>query len=236
MEFFHPALSPFTIALMVMGLIALLEVVGLLFGVAFSGILDNMLPDFGGDFDLDGEIDMADANGADALGGSPLTHFLSWLCVGKVPVLILLAAFLAGFGLSGVILQNVVHGAFGFYLPGAAAVAVALMAALPATRFIGLAIARILPKEETDAVSTTSFIGAVAVVFRGEAKRGQPAEARLKDLKGTTQYVLVEPDTDDTTFAQGDEVVLVEISGAIYRAIANHNPALARAHSEEGVG
>ena len=57
MELFHPALLPFTAALIVLGLIATLELVGLLFGVAFSGLVDSALPDIELDADADFEMD-----------------------------------------------------------------------------------------------------------------------------------------------------------------------------------
>ena len=224
-----PAYAPFTIALTIMGAIAVLELLGLLFGVAFSGLLDNLLPDFA--FEADGlggdglEGDAPDTDGS--LSASPLSQFLSWLCVGKVPVLILLAALLGSFGLVGLGLQNGLSAVFGFRLPAVAASVVALVAALPMTRMIGLAVARILPREETDAVSTATFIGLVAVVIRGEARKGAPAEAKLRDLAGGTQYVLVEPDAEDAVFRQGAEVLITEKNGAVYRAIENSSPVLA---------
>ncbi len=53
MDFFHPELAPFTIALLIMAFIALLELGGLLFGVAFSELVDSALPDLEGDMDAD---------------------------------------------------------------------------------------------------------------------------------------------------------------------------------------
>ena len=104
MDLFHPALLPFTAALIVLGLIAALELVGLLFGVAFSNLVDSALPEFELDADADFEINAElsasggplDVDGPDVPdmpSVGPLSQFLSWLCVGKVPVLILLAAW-----------------------------------------------------------------------------------------------------------------------------------------------
>ena len=103
----------------------------------------------------------------------------------------------------------------------------ALAFALPATRHLGLAIAQIMPKEETDAVSRDTFIGNIAEIIRGEAKIGTPAEAKLKDFTGTVHYLLVEPDTEETTFYQGDKIILVEKNGAVFRGILNTSSALA---------
>jgi hypothetical protein len=239
MELFHPALIPFTAALIVLGLIATLELVGLLFGVAFSGLVDSALPDFELDADADFEMD-AELGGdggplhvdgpdmPDMPSAGPLSQFLSWLCVGKVPVLILLAAFLLGFGLTGLTIQETVEGVLGFYLWPILVAVPAFMVALPTTRYLGLSIAKLMPKEETDAVSRNAFIGAVATVIRGEAELGKPAEAKLRDVNGTTHYILVEPDQTGLKFEQGNEVLLVKKSGSIFQAVINTNPVLIR--------
>lgn len=239
MELFHPALIPFTAALIVLGLIATLELVGLLFGVAFSGLVDSALPEM--EFDADADFEMDAELGGD--GGplhvdgpdmpdmptaGPLSQFLSWLCVGKVPVLILLAAFLLGFGLTGLIVQETSQSLLGLYIWPILVAIPAFMVALPTTRYLGLTISRIMPKEETDAVSRNAFIGAVATIIRGEAELGKPAEAKLRDVHGTTHYVLVEPDQIGLKFAQGNEVLLVKKSGSIFQAVINTNPVLSR--------
>ncbi|MDZ7626926.1 MAG: DUF1449 family protein [Parvularculaceae bacterium] len=85
-----------------------------------------------------------------------------------------------------------------------------------------------LPREETDAVSSDSFIGRVAEVIRGEARVGAPAEAKLTDARGQTQYILVEPDAAGASFHQGTEVLIVEQRGAVFRAAENRTAALSR--------
>jgi hypothetical protein len=83
-----------------------------------------------------------------------------------------------------------------------------------------------MPKEETDAVSEETFVGKVATIIRGTAKRGFPAEAKLKDLSGQTHYILVEPDAEGDEFTQGAEVIVVQKTGAVCRVIANEHPSL----------
>lgn len=212
MDIFSTPFAPFTIALMIMSLIAALELAGLLFGVAFSGLVDGLFPEIEADADVDG---------GDAIG-----KLFAWLYVGKVPVLILFAALLAGFGLSGVILQRLSAAVLGGALPLAVAAPVAFGAALPATRVIGGVIARILPREETDAVSADTFTGRVATIIRGEARKGAPAEAKLTDGHGLTHYILLEPDEEGVAFKEGDEALLVEKTGAVFRGVANTSPLL----------
>ncbi len=212
MSFFDPAMAPFTVALFVVIVIAILEVAGLLFGVAISALVDQLLPDLPSD---------ADPSGGDVIG-----KLFAWLYVGKVPALMLLAAFLAGFGIAGALVQTGVQSVSGRYLPVFLALPAAVLAALPVTRAIGQTLARLLPKETTEAVSTASFIGAVATVFRGEARRGSPAEAKLTDAHGATHYVLIEPADLNEIFLNGAEVMITERSGAVFRGVANASPSL----------
>ncbi|MEM7460037.1 MAG: OB-fold-containig protein, partial [Pseudomonadota bacterium] len=139
-----------------------------------------------------------------------------------------LAAFLLGFGLTGLIVQETSQSLLGLYIWPILVAIPAFMVALPTTRYLGLTISKIMPKEETDAVSRKAFIGAVAIIIRGEAELGKPAEAKLRDVHGTTHYILVEPDQTGLKFAQGNEVLLVKKSGSIFQAVINTNPVLSR--------
>ena len=222
--------APFVIALMVMIFIAALEGVSLMFGAAVSGLLDGILPDFDLpdlDMDVDADIDAdIDVSGLDSVG--PLTYLMSWLSFGKAPALVLLVAFLTVFGLSGLVIQSSALGTTGLMLPGWLASIPAFALALPGTRYLGRAFGAVMPKEETEAVSTERFIGKVATIIRGRAKRDLPAEAKLKDRHGLTHWILVEPDEDHEEFATGDEVILVSQAGSVYRVIRNTHQVLSR--------
>lgn len=226
--FFSPATTPFAIALSLMLIIAAVELVGALMGMPASAMLDSLLPEIDADIDLDLEADYSggpfDADAPSVPNGpSPgaLSQILGWLCVGKVPVLVLLIVFLTAFGLAGFIIQGLVSGVIGVSLPAVIAVVPALFAAIPSTRVAGLTLAKIMPKEQTEAVSQKHFIGKVATIVRGEARKGAPAEAKLTDSFGQTHYVLVEPDDDTESFRQGAGVIIVRQSGSIYQAIVN---------------
>ena len=215
-----PALAPFSIALGVMLLIALMEAMGTVFGISPSGLIDQIVPDM--DVDVDADVDL-DADGSIEPSGF-LSSLLGWLCIGKVPALVLLVAFLTTFGVSGMVMQSIVKSTVGFHLPALIAVCIALFLALPPTRWLALGLSKIMPKEETEAVSTTSFIGKVATITRGVARHDMPAEAKLRDVHGQMHYVLVEPDVTDEEFPQGSEVLLTSQSSAIrFKAISNNN-------------
>lgn len=212
MNLFDPAFAPFAIALLVMLFMAILEVASLAFGASLSGMLDDAL-------------DGPDADMPEASPGL-LDSFFGWLGVGRVPAMILLAAILLCFGVIGMTMQHLWHGVFNAYLPSLLVAVLAAPLCLFPTRWIGRLLQRFLPKEESDAVSTESFIGKVAIILRGEAASGRPAEAKLKDQHGSSHYLLVEPDDGDTRFAAGAEVLIVAKAGAVFRAIVNPSAAL----------
>jgi hypothetical protein len=212
MNLLDPAFAPFTIALMIMGLVLVVELVSALIGASASQMLDSSLPDL-------------DASGPDTEPGA-LAGLFSWLYVGRAPLLILLAAFLTGFGIAGLILQSAVKSLLGFPLWSWLAAIPAVAAAAPFTRGVGIFFSRIMRQEESDVVSRDTFIGKIAVIVRGEARPGFPAEAKLRDLTGTVHYVLVEPDEANAVLPSGSEVLLVKMDGAVFRAIMNPSQAL----------
>jgi len=197
----------YTGALVLMLMIAALEGVMTLIGVGISDLLDNLLPD--ADVDLDAP---------DTEAGGVLTRFLGWLRFGEVPALILLVAFLVAFGISGLLLQMLANSLVGFLLPSWLLAIPVLLLALPQVRFVGNLLRRFAVGDETEAVGRKSFIGRVAIITIGEAAAGSPAEARFSDEFGTTHYVMVEPDAEET-FTQGEQVLLVEERGASFHVI-----------------
>lgn len=242
---------PFAVALGLMLGIAVLEGTMTLLGAGMSQAIDSMLPggldgaDAGleGEFDISSAPDAIDGTGADfgdaSLSanqpqagdiGSPsaLSRLLGWLCVGKVPVLVLLVAFLTMFGLSGLAIQSMSASVTGATLPSALASIPAFLVALPCVRVIGRGLARIIPKDETTAVGRASFIGRIATITVGTATHVQPAQAKLNDQFGQTHYVMVAPETTGDVFETGTEVLLVRKnpSKSGFVAIRNTNPAL----------
>jgi hypothetical protein len=206
--------APFAIALVVMLGIALIEAVAMLIGTGLSGLLDGLF-----DHDVDVDVDLHAHAPADALlHRDYFSEALAWLQIGRVPILVLLVIFLTAFGLLGLAEQSAVHGVTGAYLPAALAWIAPFGLALPVVHRTGRWLARVLPMEETYAVSRDSFVGRVATIVIGTARRGAPAQARLRDEHGRTHYVMVEPDVE-AAFDTGHEVLLVRVDGARYRCI-----------------
>ncbi len=210
---------PFTVALGLMAAIGLLEGVAALIGLGISGVLDSMLPDVDlPDIDADADFDLH--------AGSGLTKLLGWLHVGRVPVLVLMIIFLTSFGLCGLALQWFASNTIGFLLPALVASIPSFLAALPCVRVAGGLLAKVIPKDETSAVSEDSFVGRVATLTLGTARRSEPAQAKLRDQFGQTHYVMVEPDETEEEFEAGTQVLLVKRSGSIFQAIKNTSDAL----------
>ena len=210
MDIFASETAPFAVAIGLTIAITLLELVGLLLGTQPSAAVDNALPDF--DADVDG------------VGLGPLSETLSWLSFGRLPALIVIILLTTSFGFCGFALQEALRSAFGFAINPWLASVPAVFGAAVLTRHLGLALARIMPKEETEAVSTKAFVGRIATVFRGVAGPGAPAEAKLTDIHGKTHYLLVEPDQGEAAMPEGSEVLIVRQEGPVYRAITKLKP------------
>ncbi|MBN9669673.1 YqiJ family protein [Roseibium aggregatum] len=241
--------TPFAVALGLMIAIALAEGVGTLMGLGLSSMIDSLLPDFdlpdmdvpdldGPEFDgdvsagaLQGDLEVASTTtGASAAGQGVFSQMLAWLCFGRVPALIILVIFFTGFGLAGYVLQSLVQSVSGWLLPGVVASAAAFAGALPLTRVTALGLSKVMPKEESDAVSRATFVGKPALIVQGHARKGLPAQARLKDARGQSHYVFVEPDIEDEVLEQGTEVIIVRQAGAHFNAIRNTNETLSGSH------
>jgi len=209
-----PQNFPFTIALTVMLIIAFLEGVGAMLGAGLSSMMDQMLPEVDIDFDIEGpDLDMP----------STLGKVLSWLRIGKVPALAVLVLFLLIFGVSGLLIQDLCSTSFGFLLPASLASVVALCVSIPMIKLSANTLSKVLPKDETSAVSRDSLIGRTATVTLGTAKKGYPTQAKVKDRFGKYHYIMLEPDDPEMTFQRGEVVLLVKHDGVRFYGIHPNN-------------
>ena len=207
---FLPENLPFAVSCAVLLILAALEGVGALVGFGLSNLLDNLLPE-------------ADIASADIPDHGAVSEFLSWLRLRDVPVIVILIAFLMSYTITGLVLQQVVVMLFSAPLPAIVAALAALFLSVPGVRLFAQLMSKIMPKDETSAVSSSSFVGRTATITLGLAKSGQAAQAKLKDKFGQDHYVMVEPDGADGAFSQGEMVLLVRESGSIFYAIAVTN-------------
>ena len=190
-------------------LIAIVEGVAMVAGATLSGMLQHHLPD-----------------PWDNLHG-PFDKLLGWLYVGRVPFLVLLVLFLAGFALTGFALNMVAHRFIGAWVSPIISVPAAFFATLPIVRILGAGLARLIPQDQTYAVSFDSLVGRVATIVGGTARPGYPAQARVPNEHGQTLYVMVEPDAEGMTFESGERVLLTKrIAGSRFAAAVNPWPDL----------
>ena len=207
----HPSNVVFGIALGLMLFLGVVEIISLLMG-GLSDWLDGLLPD-GLDADMHGDVHLE-------VGGNGIIKLLSWLYVGKIPVLIWLTVFLGVYGGLGLMAQNIVHAVSGLYAPAWLASVGMFFLCLPVVRWAAAGVYALMPKDETTAINHADLIGRVAQIVLGDAAIGAPAEAKVTDQFGQTHYIMVEPDTD-AVLQQGSLVLLVAQHGAGFQAIAN---------------
>lgn len=209
-DLFVGDLLPFTISIVLMLTIVIVEGVGMLLGATFSSLLDAILPDFDPDIDME-------------ISQNALTKVLGWMNVGRVPLLVVIIAFLTVFGLMGFVLQFFVYGLIGMYLNVFVAVVMAFCIALPLTKSFTNILQKILPKDESSAISANDLVGKVVTITLGKSIKGNPAEAKFTDIHGQTHYLMVEPQEDGVVFEQGESVILSKKNSSIFYAIKNEN-------------
>jgi hypothetical protein len=181
----------------------------------FSGLTD-FAPDL--DADMDGQVD----------GLGVADGVLSFLGLGRLPLMIWLALFLLLFMVIGYVGQQTLLGLTGGLLPPWFAAPLAALAGVPATAILARPLARIMPKDETTAVSIDSLIGRFAILGIGTAKPGAPARAKVIDIHGHPHFVMVEPDNDGQKFTSGEKLLLVRRDGTVFKAISQGGQHLPR--------
>ncbi len=182
--------------------IALLEGLGVLFGVSVLSFLES---------EPSVEVDL------DAHDGI-LTKTFGWMCFGKFPILIWLVLVLSNVSIAGLLANYLSQVVLNHLLPLIFSFPIALVFGAKMTQVIGNKLEKILPKNESSALSVETFVGGVATITIGTAKVGMPAEACYLDSFQQKHYLLVEPLTDDETFSQGQAVILIQKESRSWKA------------------
>ena len=197
MTLLEPYNMPFAVAL---GLMLVLFVIQLL------GFLDI-------DFDLDTDADTE-------ISAGPVEGLLTLLGLGRIPLTVWLVIFLLFFAGIGVSLQEFAASLTGSPLDAWLAGLIAGAAAVPVTGVLARPVGRILPQDETSAVSTDTLLGRRAQITEGVARTGSPARAKVHDVHGQSHFVMVEPHETASEFHAGDEIVLVRRENNTFFATA----------------
>ena len=224
--------GPFLVAMAVTLAIAAVEMLSLVLGLGLSNVIDDLLPDIGPDVDvdvdmevgaeLDADVDLdagPDTPAAEAASSNLVGQALGWLNVGRVPFLVLLITFLAGFTVIGLGAQLFAAAVIGL-VPAAIAAPAAAFVALPFTRTASRLLGHIVPREETYAVSEAQFVGLVATITLGPVEAGNPGKARLTDPHGNVHFVRVRAANPGARFETGSEVLLVKRDSSVFEVIA----------------
>jgi len=194
-----PENLPFSVALLVMVLIGVVEAIGLGASAAHLDI-------------------HADADG----------NLLAWLGLGRVPLLVLLVVFLALFGLIGLTIQQVYAALAGVPMAPWNASALAALGSLPLLGISARGLARILPQDETTAVGLDSLLGKRGTVAVGTARRGSPARVQVRDIHGQVHHVMMEPLGDAEAVGEGETVLLVRREDNLFIGLVDGDAHLPR--------
>ena len=205
MSLLEPHNLPFLIAFGSLAVIALLQLTGI--SEAIEGASDFEAPD-----------------GLEMSGfGEALTTLLG---LGRVPLLIWLAALLFVFGATGVIGQALLTSLLGAPLSAGWAALAAGAAALPLNSLAVRPLAAIMPQDETTAIGLDDLVRRDAEIQIGTARPGSPARAKVIDVHGQSHFVMVEPHDQTLELNAGDTVLLVRREGQTFYGVQYESPLL----------
>ncbi len=212
--FLAPQNGPFTVAAVITLVIAIVQFLSLLLGLGVTEALDELMPDLDADVDADADID------ADLDLGEPgiLEQLFGWLNAGRVPMLVLLIILLTSFAGTGYVVQAFATGFIGL-LPSILVGPLAFAAALPTTRGASRVLGRVLPKDETYAITPEDLVGEIATVTLGPVERETAGKAKVMDAHGNLHFVRVRSARPDASFDIGAEILLVRREGSVFEAI-----------------
>ena len=205
MSLLAPHNLPFLIAFGALAVIAVLQVTGV--SEAIEGAGEFEAPD-----------------GLEAGGfGEALTTLLG---LGRVPLLIWLAALLFVFASVGVVGQALLMSLLGAPLSAGWAALAAGGAAVPLNSLAMRPLAAVLPKDETTAIDLDDLVRRDAEIQIGTARAGSPARAKVVDQHGQAHFVMVEPHDQTLAFQAGDTVLLVRREGPTFFGVQYESPLL----------
>lgn len=191
----------FAVAIMLVLGIALLEGVLTLIGFGLSSLLDSLLPDINIETNL--EIDSPNHT---------FGELFSWINKGNVPFIMILLSFIAYFGILGILIQENLNKIFGFYGPLWIVIPAVILLTLPLIRWTTITLSRLIPQDETSAVSKNTLIDSVGKIVLGTASHDKAAEAKVYDQHGQTHYVMVKSMKEGDIFNSGDSVVIMSLT------------------------
>lgn len=197
-----PPVQPFSIAGAVVLLLLLLEIFGLLLSASPGAALDDWL-------DLDkGSLDKGGPDKGAVEGTGPLAAGLAWLNFGRLPALAVLVLLFGGFAAVGLGLQGLALHVGGGLVSAWLLAVPALIGAGFAAHSLGGLFARVVPREESYAVTQDQLIGRIARLTIGPADTDTPGRALVTDGAGNSHNVRVLSGVAGRRFEAGESVLL----------------------------
>ena len=193
MDFFLDyRMIPYSISAMVFLIFVMIEIISLLIGIGVFDFLNDI------DLGIDHEIDLDSSS-------FTIGSFFGYINPKKVPFSMLLMVMFFIFSFFGAMIQDTLG-----YLPLITTIPVALILTLFFLRYISTFLSFILPKIETQAVKTDSFMGKEATIIDKVSKKDYPARAKLLDEFRGEHYIRVEPLEENEEYKEGDRVLVVQ--------------------------
>lgn len=160
-----------------------------------------------------------DVDQTDGAGGIDLP-VLDWLNPGRMPMLAGLTVLLSIYGLLGLAGQQAMTALLGHTADALPAGLVTLLPAALIARPVNRGLSRILPRDETSAITIHQLVGRRGRIEIGTARTGFPARARFFDDHGQMHMLMVEPSDESQELAMDEEVLLVSIENGLGKAVA----------------
>jgi len=212
-----PGFQPFSIAgAVLLGLLAI-ELLSVMVGHSFSASINALLNLDANIADLDlttGAHSLphgADVN-MDGNSGGVFSTVFDWLNAGRVPLLVLIMAGLASFAVVGLVIQIIALHLWA-PLPAVIASIPAFLVAIPATRWSSRQVARVMPRDESYAMTADGLIGRTGIVTLGPVMAGAAARAKIQDQHGNWHFPRVRPAQPELVIPQGGHVLVVDRQG-----------------------
>ena len=202
----------FATALFVLLGIAVLEGILSLLGFGVTSIFDTFFPE--------ADIPSIEVDNP----STTFSELFSWLNKGRVPVVMLFISFLGAFGTIGIFIQENLNYFMGYRLNVYIAIAISLIISFPIIRYFSIILGRILPKDETTAVSKSSFIGNYATIILGTATYTNFVQAKFIDIYNQEHYVMVQSGSKTDIFKEGDQCLLMkELESGVFLVMKDPN-------------
>ncbi len=213
-----PENGVFLVTLCLFLLIFLVQAISVIIGMEPFGFMDGLLPDI--DIEVEADLDLGDAPGF-------IDSVMSMLKLGRIPFIFTFILFLFLFSIIGLYGQMAFYEVSGSRLNWFLATGGAFVVTIPLLRIGNGILEKILPKDETAAISADTFVGRMATVLIGTATHERAAEAKVVGPDGKTHYINVVADNEGKSFKQGDHLLIVgRRTEGVFTVIENKNPLL----------